>query len=111
MTKLEITVGIGLDWLGNSISLDRAQAAVNQLRTLALGLWGGVSVVWGEGAWRDNKGVDYIERNVTFVIISSDAKLLGPSADLVDEFIRRVKQELDQATVMVTRQVVQMEII
>lgn len=102
MIKLEITTGIGLERNGKPLDPARRERAIEQLTTLALTLWGGVTITEGRGAWRNEAGTVFVEPSITFTTVGPGrVEMTGPDGDFVREFVERAKEELNQESALV----------
>lgn len=108
MTKIELSFGRELDQHGVEIYWQVSEDALVAIRDRALSLFGGCTLHYTRGDWRDpQSGKIFSERGCTLVLVSPEHPSLETNIRAVAEFI---KEALNQRAVFVVRYPVQSDL-
>ena len=103
MLKIEFSFGLGLRENGTPLSKSRREVSLLAIRAHALYGFGGLTLIQGEGDWKDPEtGVVYSETNAVLSVIV-DPLLFVNLESYITNLAAKIKEELNQKAVYVVR--------
>lgn len=91
MQKLEFTFGTDFNKDGKLIRRSEKMRAFDDIRTLAVELYGGCTMVHGHGNWKSKSGRVVSEKSCTLIILNEETNMkdIGRIANKIREVLRQ----------------------
>lgn len=89
MHRVEVSFGIGFNRFGQLIHPANANIAVKDIINFASTMFGGCTVLHGQGGWLDPNSKLVVENNRTIVVYTEDGSGIAPLIDFIKAILEQ----------------------